>query len=790
MSGALRVSRGLVLASLAAAVCVALRPLLSFDRVPVFRDLLLFIVPIKQFLGEHLRRGEIPFWNPWISLGSPFLAAMHMGVFYPPSALLLLPLPTGLNLFLLAHYLIALLGMWKLLNERGLGWASAALGSLTFAVGGYMISLLNIPKELHGAAWLPWALFFWTRWLRHAERRDLALTALSLALQILGGSAESMLMTVALLGAFALQAEAPSGRRVLRAAAGLVVVVAAAGALTAFQLLPTLEYASQSGRASPLPESEVFFWSLQPASLLQLVLPISAPAGAGLPSLGIGLERYPPMLESLYLGVPALCLVFAGMIGGREQRFWGLVLAVALVAALGSSTPLLPLLYRAAPELFGRLRYPEKFLLLFHVSAAVLAADGLAKLESGRHGALRAAMVAGIVLCFTGVGLWWLVRHHPRAYLAWLSWVGERTPTAIVPVAEALASQIGRLLMLAVSLVALLLVARSTLIGNRLACLALILLAAGDLVSVRWRSLITMLWPAVQATRMMVNVGELRESGQRVFHYTDAPADASSIGRFRLEPIRGADPVSQYLMPWSTLFANVPMVYGVHSVGGSDGFVRRDMKTFLDVLPTLSLDGAVRVVRAMGVAYMIGPSERKSSLLELVQPGQGLRPFIYWTRDPAPFVRLAERLDVEKLEADALARLARDDFDPRRGAVVAELPEGWTDASGASGPVGTAEVVSRKDELVEIRVHSPRERLLVINESDYPGWAATVDGRPAVILRTNGLLQGVRVPPGEHAVMLRFRPSGFRWGCVVAAATALAGLGLLGAPSRRRAPLA
>ena len=93
MSPMRRPLRMIVPASMAAAVCVALRPLLSLDQVPVFRDLLLFIVPIKHFLGEHLRRGEIPLWNPWICLGSPFLAAMHMGVFYPPSAFLLLPMP-------------------------------------------------------------------------------------------------------------------------------------------------------------------------------------------------------------------------------------------------------------------------------------------------------------------------------------------------------------------------------------------------------------------------------------------------------------------------------------------------------------------------------------------------------------------------------------------------------------------------------------------------------------------------------------------------------------------------
>ena len=47
-------------------------------------------------------------------MGAPYLANLQSGVFYPPSLLLLLPLPLGFNLFLFAHYLIALSGAWML----------------------------------------------------------------------------------------------------------------------------------------------------------------------------------------------------------------------------------------------------------------------------------------------------------------------------------------------------------------------------------------------------------------------------------------------------------------------------------------------------------------------------------------------------------------------------------------------------------------------------------------------------------------------------------------------------
>jgi uncharacterized membrane protein YfhO len=91
--------------------------------------------------------------------------------------------------------------------------------------------------------------------------------------------------------------------------------------------------------------------------------------------------------------------------------------------------------------------------------------------------------------------------------------------------------------------------------------------------------------------------------------------------------------------------------------------------------------------------------------------------------------------------------------------------------------------VTRDDELIELRVAAASERLVVVNVAAVPGWKATVDGRSAPIVRTNGLVQGVYVPRGEHLVRLSFEPPGFWWG-VIAATVALAGLGVLALPFR------
>jgi hypothetical protein len=62
-------------------------------------------------------------------------------------------------------------------------------------------------------------------------------------------------------------------------------------------------------------------------------------------------------------------------------------------------------------------------------------------------------------------------------------------------------------------------------------------------------------------------------------------------------------------------------------------------------------------------------------------------------------------------------------------------------------------------DLITARVDpAPEDRFLVLNERYYPGWRATVDGRPAEIYATNVLMRGIVVPVGATTVELRYVP--------------------------------
>ena len=75
-----------------------------------------------------------------------------------------------------------------------------------------------------------------------------------------------------------------------------------------------------------------------------------------------------------------------------------------------------------------------------------------------------------------------------------------------------------------------------------------------------------------------------------------------------------------------------------------------------------------------------------------------------------------------------------------------------------------------------IQVHTTSDRLayLYVSEVNYPGWQATIDGRPARILLADGLFDALDVPSGDHQVVLQYVPRPFYVGAAISAATLLA----------------
>jgi uncharacterized membrane protein YfhO len=48
--------------------------------------------------------------------------------------------------------------------------------------------------------------------------------------------------------------------------------------------------------------------------------------------------------------------------------------------------------------------------------------------------------------------------------------------------------------------------------------------------------------------------------------------------------------------------------------------------------------------------------------------------------------------------------------------------------------------------------------MVIVADTFYPGWRATIDGKPAEIREVYGALRGVVVDGGAHEIEMRFQP--------------------------------
>lgn len=125
------------------------------------------------------------------------------------------------------------------------------------------------------------------------------------------------------------------------------------------------------------------------------------------------------------------------------------------------------------------------------------------------------------------------------------------------------------------------------------------------------------------------------------------------------------------------------------------------------------------------------------------------------------------------------------DFDPARQAVVEGLPRASAERlASCAGPRGGATIRSYDLNKIVIDVETECPGLLVLSDTYFPGWTASVNGEPAPVRPTDIAFRGVEVGAGRSSVVFRYRPKTFRLGLQMAI-VAVAAIGLTAAGSWR-----
>lgn len=674
-------------------------------RTAIGLDASTFFYPMYSYLGERLRSGQIPAWNPYQYSGVPFAADPQSGWMYLPAMVLfaVLPLELAARSYMLFHLLLTGFGAYALARVLGMRPAAGVAAALAFSLNGFLFQrntcCFAYPPVM---GWLPLSILgaelaIRTRsmWGRAAWWGASGFAVSQVLAVWLGQGAYYALPALGAYIGYRTLVSPPEpwslgvrlGRLILN---GTGVLLFGFG-LSMGGLLPRLEYNRLSTLAGGYSAGQAPVnggWTLQQA--------------AGLLNMG----------TASYMGWTVLLLALGALPLARTRRlapFWLLLALGTLILALRQTTPLHSLLYLVLPG-FERLHphNPERVLMVFYLAAGMLAASTVQELGSLK---LRVPSIGA---------------HHLLPLLA----------VALAALDLAAASRV--------------MVARELAHG-----------APFGYVKVDFARYYD---PGDAGRFLMRQPGQFRYFGYDLAglwrgvpyrHTFPDPRNGRLLVNnrgmmFGLEDVQGYNPIQ--LVRYADL---------INAANGSTQEYRS--------LYVLDRGLGSRLLNLLNARYIVVPAAVPSGRADLAYLNQKYPAVLRGSvsvlenRDALPrawIVHAARQVPYDS----ALPLLDSGAVDPRSTVLLEETPP---KLSAGRSRAEAATVLEYLPERVTLRVDAASDGMLVMSDIYYPAWKAYLDGQPAKLYVADHAFRAVAVPIGVHTVELRYESAALRLGLSV-----------------------
>lgn len=203
---------------------------------------------------------------------------------------------------------------------------------------------------------------------------------------------------------------------------------------------------------------------------------------------------------------------------------------------------------------------------------------------------------------------------------------------------------------------------------------------------------------------------------------------------------------------------------------------------------TLTTDATHATLSALRLANMYGigniisflPLTAPPTLREVYHRKSPELAITLYTNDEAhPRAYTVHNATVAATLTDAITILRSADFTPDKSVMLERhevqantlLSSFISKNSDAVPGTQTDHIAWQKDthERIDLSVTMASPGLLVLADTHYPGWIATVDNKETPILAANLSQRAIAVPQGTHDVSFVYRPATLRWGSTISA---------------------
>lgn len=709
---------------------------------PAISDVYSQQFPWQSLAADLIRQGQWPLWNPYSFSGYPLLANWQSAPVYPLRLLMVfLGNNRGFTLSVILQVLLSLSFMYLFLRKIKRSLPASLTGAIIFSLSGFMMTQLENNTVGHSFLWVPLALFIVEDYKQKSSSRSpLLLSVIVYAILTAGFFQPALysLLIIALYGLCRMRAKFlfPLGAFYIL---GIF--------LSSLQLLPTLELLHLSIRNFDQNIVQDHYGLLP----LQNFISFLAPDFFGNPATNNfwGFMQYQE--TSGYFSILSIPIVLWSTAIKKKDFFMKFFLFTFFLSLLlAFANPVSTAVYIFKLPLIST-SFASRWLLITTLSASILVACGLDKVKEPR-------MLVKYIL-YTIIALSLSVAVILFCRLVLQSDPTVRGASEIIPLMNNLMVSL-RNSVLPISLIGLLFIA-AILIKRSWFLWLICFLIVFD--SSRYFIKFTPFSPA-----SFLNLD------LRIFNYLD-----SHLGSFRLDKEQGP-----LLPPNTWMYPRYP------STSGYDPLVYLPYASFHRLLNSQIPDTAVQLQTGSFTRYL-DLWEYQSPLLDLAgvkyllalkhdeidafkPTGKKINYKIPIAKfspvfDDGTTIVLENKtvIDRAKLYDDYLvqpnqfqAQLDSTKINPAKTIILEKKPDQELLVTASD----SALITKYQANQVTIETVTQHPTILLLTDTDYPGWEVEVDNEKKKIIKAFGIYRAVEMPAGKHQVQFRYQPKSFAVG--------------------------
>lgn len=670
-------------------------------------------IPWKSLVVSEYKKGDMPLWNPYAMSGYPLLGNIQSAPLYPLNIFLFLPFISGWSIFIILQQVLAAFFMFLFLRSLKLTDLACTVGAVAFAFCGFVISWLEWGNLIHTALWLP-LLFLCANKIVDSKNKILwsLILVFGIAFSYLAGHLQTWIYAmVVLLGYMTIKIPSVSFiRKNIVLALGAVLVMC-------ILLLPVIFVQFQFIFLSARDIDQSWLqpgWFIPWQHLVQFI----APDYFGNPATGNywSIFNYGEFVG--YVGIVPLLFALTAVIYRRDRLtvFFSIVIAIAFIFAFPTFIAKIP--YQLGIPFLSSTQ-PTRLIFIIDIALCVLAALGVDFVQKKRKIHMPPVVIIGIVLVGIFMTTYYL---QSQSFISTIDWQVARKnliiPSSLVFISllyffayrfmpEKIKQHALLLLLLLMSLDLLFFATKYTPFANP-----------------------NHFYPITQTISFLQ-----KESGNNRIMATDRRIMHPNVPTFyQLQSIDGYDPL--YLKRYGELMA-------------STSRNKADISQPFGFLRTITVNNYTSpIIDLLGVKYILSLTDLEDPDLEKVfEEGETK---VYENLNVFPRAFFVSQLTYVDSSQEAINFLFDTQNDLRTTAVV-EAEEIESIATNDLG-IGSATIREYVANRVTLATSNDKQGFLILTDTFYPTWKATVDGKPVTIYRSDFNFRGIVVPSGSRTV--------------------------------------